>query len=71
MATKKFPVDYKTCNIASIKQWCAANDKTEWLKEVGKEKPNFFTLRKKFFETFAPDCIPTPKEKKVPWWDTL
>jgi hypothetical protein len=71
MAAKKFPVDFKTCTIASIKQWCLANDKMEWLKEVAKDKPGFFTVRKKFFETFAPDAIPAAKPKKIAWWDEL
>lgn len=71
MANKKFPIEYKTCKIADIKEWCAANGKMDWLKAVAEEKPHFFVVRNKFFKTFAPECIPVAKAKKAPWWDNL
>lgn len=71
MATTKktFPIAFKTCKIADIKEWCIANDKMDWLREVAKEKPHFFVVRNKFFRTFAPDCIPVAEPKKKPWWE--
>lgn len=71
MATKKFPIEYKTCKINDIKEWCLANGKMDWLREVAKEKPHFFVVRNKFFATFAPEAMPKAKEKKAAWWDTL
>lgn len=64
-------IDYKNCKPDDIINWCIDNKKVEWLKQADKDYPNFFTLRKVFFETFMPDAIPTAKPKKPTYHDKI
>lgn len=64
-------LDYKTCKPKDIIDWCVANKKVDWLKQADKDYPNFFTLRKKFFETFMPDAMPKPKAKEPTYHELI
>lgn len=54
--------DYKTATLDNIANWCEKNDPAWFVATVEtEEKINFLTLRRKFFEKFAPDKLPTKK----------
>ena len=70
MANKEL-LDYKTTDIQAIIAWCSANKKVEWLKATAASRPQFFTLKKAFFEAFMPEAIPVKKAKKPTMYDII
>lgn len=71
MAAKKNLLVYKSCKMDDIIAWCSANGKVEWLKAICVAKPQFFTIKKSFFEAFMPDAIPVKKPKKATIYDIV
>lgn len=70
MATKKL-LNYQTANIQEIIAWCSANGKVEWLKATCASKPQFFTVKKAFFEAFMPEALPKKKAKKATFYELV
>lgn len=71
MATKKFTVAYKACKMEDIIAWCVENEKKEWLKSISASRPQYFTIKKAFYTSFAPSLLPKKKEKKPTIYDLI
>jgi hypothetical protein len=55
--------EYKTATLDNIEEWCEANNPSWFVSIIETtENINFLTLRRKFFETFAPDKLPKPSK---------
>lgn len=71
MAAKKFTVAYKDCKMENIIAWCVENEKTEWLKSIAASRPQYFTIKKAFYTSFAPSLLPVKKAKKATIYDLI
>ena len=58
--------DYKKATLDDIANWCDENDPAWYISVVETEENlNFLTLRRKFFEKFAPEKLPVAKAKPL------
>ena len=71
MAAKKFTVAYKDCKINDIIAYCVENEKVDWLKSIMASRPQFFTVKKAFYTSFAPALLPKKKAKKPTMYDVV
>lgn len=54
--------DYKKATLDDIANWCDENDPAWFISVVETEENlSFLTLRRKFFEKFAPEKLPVKK----------
>lgn len=71
MAAKKEVLVYKSCKFEEIRIWCINNDQVDWLKKIMISKPQYFTIKRLFFEKFMPEAMPVKKAKKQSIYDIV